>query len=198
MALLCKKGKTMKTSPMSLIASLVIGLASSSAKEKQWSPDMDYNVDRRESGSDPITSPWDFSADAQRAEYGMLYLSQADKDAVILALELEHKVGEGTLTQQQIVRLRRISGNFADVVKCEYTEVTPYFLKRANPTLLLMMLYHFEVYRHGGDADESWPSVIKPLQELDPVITAKAKELAKEGMIRRNKPAEQPGDGEAE
>ena len=181
----------MKPYAVSAIVILLISLASSSAKEKQWTPNMDYNVDRRESGGDPITSPWDFSVDAQRAEYSMLYLLQADKDAAILAQELEHKVNEGTLTQEQIVRLRQIGGNLGDVVISAYADVTPYFSTQKNPTLLLMMLYHFEVYRHGGDSNESWPSVIKPLQELDPAITAKAKGLAKEHMLKkRNKPKE--------
>lgn len=100
-------------------------------------------------------------------------------------------VGEGTFSEDQIVNLRSISRNLADVVKSAYKEVTPYFSIEKNPELLLMMLYHFEVYRSGGDRDESWPEVIQPLQELDPAITAKAKELAKEGILKRNKISEQ-------
>ena len=150
---------------------------------------------------DPIKSPWSFSAEAQRAEYRMLYLLQAHKDAILLALSFERKVGEGKITQEQIVKLRQVGGNLNDVVRCSYTDVTPYFSTNNNPTLLLMMLYHFEVYCYGGDSDESWPTIIKPLQELDPEITAKAMELAKKGTAERNKiteKAEQAADGDAE
>ena len=156
------------------------------AQEKPWTPDMDYNTDRRLSAGDPDVSPWKFSTETRRAEYGMLYLLQAHKDAILLSGKLRSKVGEGKITQEQIFQLRRIGANLDEVLKSSYGEVTPHFSCKKNPTLLLMMLYHYEVYGPGGDS-ESWPTIIKPLQDLDPEITAKAKELAKKGTAGRNK-----------
>ena len=157
------------------------------AEEKPWKPDMGYAVDRRLSASEPITSPWEFSKEAERAEYQMLYLLEAHKDATLLALNLRHKGGDVSITQEQRNQLNHVVGNLSEVVRTSFSDVTPFFLTKMNSTLLLMMLYHYEVYCYGGDSSESWPVIIKPLQDLDPVITAKAKELAKKGIEGRNR-----------
>jgi hypothetical protein len=177
----------MKTHITIIAALLASCISSLSADEKPWTPDMGYNVDRRLSAGGPINSPWDFSKEAERAEYRMLYLLEAHRDAVMLALAFERKVGEGKISQEQIVQLRQVGGNLNEVVQASYAEASPYFTTRKNPTLLLMMLYHFEVYCYGGDSNEGWPVTIKSLQELDPAITAKAKELAKQGIENLHK-----------
>jgi len=185
----CRSEKNKPMKNHSLVAALLLCAMTpvAQSKEKPWSPSMPYNVDRRLDSGDPDPSPWTFSKDAQRAEYRMLYLLQAHKDAVLLALSMERKVKSREITQEQIIEPRSIDGNLVEVVKCSFSDVLPYFKAKSNPTLLLMMLYHFEVYCRGGDSDEGWPAIIKPLHEIDPEITAKAKELAKKGIAERNK-----------
>ena len=175
----------MKTYPMFAISVLFSFSSMVHAEPKPWTPSMSYSESRWRSVSDPHPRLWTFSKVAERAEYQMPYLLQADKDATLLALSLESKVREGKISQGQIVQLRGIGGSLHEVVRCMYEDVTPYFEKKPNPTLLLMMLYHFEVYCYGGDSDESWPDIIEPLQALDPAITAEAKKLAVKGIADR-------------
>ena len=139
---------------------------------------MDYNEMKRALFSvlDHLPeSPWEGDRTALDEAYRMEYLLSADKLANELDLQLE-----GRVSQDIIVKVRGIGGDLDDVLLISYRNITPLLLKKKDPILLLLMLYHFEVYSRGS-ANESWDPTIEPLQKIDPAITTRAKELAKKG-----------------
>jgi hypothetical protein len=146
--------------------------------EVTWDPSQPYNSVREGESS------WTHSIDARRCEYGLKYLLEAHKDAVEVQLSSESKVSEGLFSQEELVRIGGIAGNLGEVIRCAFSESLKYFQEEPNEDLLLMLLYHFEVYCYGGDSCEAWPGIIKPLQKLDPELSKSAKELAKDGKAR--------------
>ena len=138
---------------------------------------MPYNIDRRLSSRGPTESRWDFSEEARNVEYRMLYLLEADKHARQLMDRLD------TLDQELFRHVMTVNGNLDEVLECSFREAIPYFEKVENPTLLLMMLFHYEVYRKGS-AMERWDGTISALRKIDPEIAGKAKRFAEEVMAR--------------
>jgi len=139
---------------------------------------MDYNEMKRALFSvlDHLPeSPWEGDLTALDEAYRMEYLLSADKLANELDLQLE-----GRVSQDIIVKVRGIGGDLDEVLLISYKNITPLLLKKKDPILLLLMLYHFEVYSRGS-ANENWDPTIEPLQKMDPAITTRAKELAKKG-----------------
>jgi hypothetical protein len=158
------------------------------AKETTWTPEMPYDTYR--SGVDDSGGPWDDHPEAHDAEVTLRHLLEAHKQAVILG---SGRPPHNGFDPKAYKRVRAISYSLHEVVSSSYLTILPFFKKKGNPNLLLMILYHFEVYCAGGDGDEAWPWIIEPLQRLDPVITAKAKEMAKKGKADLHKLAEKVG-----
>lgn len=169
---------------------LVIGVSSLRAERKKWTPDMAYNTKLLIAGQ-PSKSAWGYSKEGQQAEYKMLYLLEAHKATTLATLSLERRIEEEitaleVITQKNLWEFSSALGCMNDVVRCSFQDTIKHFEVKPNPDLLLMMLYHFEVYCYGGDGDESWPELIGKLQKLDPAITEKAKKLAVKGVAARN------------
>lgn len=142
--------------------------------EKRWTTDMPYTADRRESASDPVESPWGFSTSAETAEYRLLHLMEAHKNATILNLQLDR---DGELEHETAVRLRQVVGSLDEALECSYRDAIAYFAKAENPSLLLMMLYHYELYGVRSSM-ERWLPTISSLRKLDPEMAKRAKKLA--------------------
>lgn len=164
----------MKNHPLILVGMLLCTTQTLVSGEKPWTPGMPYDADRRESASDPVESPWGSSTSAERAEYRMLHLMEAHKNATILILQLDR---DGKLEHETAVRLRGVVGSLDEALECSYREAIPYFAKAENPTLLTMMLYHYELYGVRSSM-ERWDPTISSLRKLDPDIAERAKKLA--------------------
>ena len=180
----------MKKHQLLILATLLGTMYSLSAEVQPWSPDIRYDTSR--AGFEDSDTPWGLSPEARDAENTLRHVLEAHKQAVILGLGFPPHNG---LDQKAYERVKAISGCLGDVVTSEYLRILPYFKKKSNPTLLLMMLYHFEVYCAGGDGDESWPWIIEHFQKLDPATTAKAKEMAKKGKADLHRIAEKTEPG---
>jgi hypothetical protein len=168
----------MKLSQAILIGILSLCVSTARADEKDWRPEMSYNemTTALFSVLDHVPdSPWKGDEAAVGEAYRMTYLLSADKRALELDWQLE-----GRASQDIIVKVRGIGGDLDDVLLSSYKKITPFLLKKKEPILLLLMLYHFEVYSRGS-ANEGWDPTIEPLQKIDPAITTRAKELAKRG-----------------
>ena len=166
-------------SPMNRQPFILIGILMCTAQalvsgEKPWTPEMPYTSDRRESAKDPVESPWDFSGTAASAEYQMLHLLEAHKNATILNLQLDR---DGKLNHETAVRLRQVEGDLDEALACSYHDVIPYLRKAPNPSLLMMMLYHYELYGIRSSM-ERWIPTMSSLRKIDPETSARAKKLA--------------------
>ena len=168
----------MKLSQAILIGILSFCVSTARADEKDWRPEMSYNEMRTALFSvlDHVPeSPWKGDETACGELLRMNYLLSADKQACELEIQLE-----GRVSQEVIRKVRGVQGDLDEVLVSAYANITPFLLKKKDPILLLVMLYHFEVYN--GSANEGWEPTIEQLQKIDPAITARAKELAKKGL----------------
>ena len=66
-----------------------------------------------------------------------------------------------------------------EVLQMSYHDAIKGFRTKPNPTLLLMMLYHYDA--HVKSAMERWAPTIEALREIDPVINEKRKMLPDPG-----------------
>ena len=66
-----------------------------------------------------------------------------------------------------------------EILQMSYHDAIKGFRTKPNPTLLLMMLYHYDAYVKS--AMERWAPTIEALREIDPVINKKAENLAGSG-----------------
>ncbi|MEM7384807.1 MAG: hypothetical protein AAF514_07660, partial [Verrucomicrobiota bacterium] len=184
------KKSLMKKQAIILIGILMFTAQALVSREKPWTPDIPYNTDRRDSANDPAESPWDFSSSAATAEYRMLHLMEAHKNATMLNLRLDR---DGKLDHETAVRLRQVEGSLDEALECSYRDAIPYFAKAANPSLLMMMLYHYELYGVRS-SKEGWIPTISSLRRIDPETSARAKKLAEANRSRLYRHAETEQD----
>lgn len=146
------------------------------AGEIPWTPDTPYNFDRRESASGGDPSPWAETPEYSRIEYRLIYLMEADRAAKRLAQTAKLSEAEHSLLSTTLDDLGEVLIGF-------YGEAMTFLKIKPNPTLLLMMLYHYNTYVQS--ANENWPRIIATLRRLDPTITAKAETLAPSNNTKR-------------
>lgn len=148
------------------------------AGEVPWTPETSYNYDRRQSHSEDDPSPWASDRTARRIEYRLIYLMMADRNAK--TLDHKKKLGE-----DDSVLLHTVIDDLDECLEVCYREAIPCFKAKLNPTLLLMMLYHYDV--HVNSAMERWLPTIGALRKLDPTITVNAEKLASSTKSQKSK-----------
>jgi hypothetical protein len=156
----------------------VASFGSLHAGEVPWTPEAPYNYDRRQSASEDDPSPWASSSDFSRVEYRLTYLMEADRNAIKLAR------GE-KLDENDNMLLHAVIDDLDEALEVCYREAIPCFKTRPNPTLLLMMLYHYDVYVNS--AMERWEPTIEALRQLDPATTQKPDKLSAATKAQKSK-----------
>ena len=160
------------------LSCLMIGFSILQAGEVPWIPETPYNYDRRQSASEEDPSSLAHDRNASRIEYRLIYLMEADRSAKKLRQAAKLPEAEGVLLYRSIDDLDA-------VLEVCYREAISCFKAKPNPTLLLMMLYHYSAYVNS--AMERWEPTIKALRKLDPTITEKAEKLASSSKVQKSK-----------
>jgi hypothetical protein len=170
----------MKTHQILLLATLLITTSTLllQAGEVPWTPETPYNYDRRQSASVDDPSPWAIDHDYRRIEYRLVYLMEADRSAK--KLERATKLPEA-----ESLLLHRSIDNLDEVLEVCYREAIACFKAKPNPTLLLMMIYHYSAYVNS--AMERWDPTIDALRKLDPAITEEAVKLVSSSKEQKSK-----------
>ncbi len=136
--------------------------------EVPWTPETPYCYDRRQSASEDNPSPWDSDPELDRVEYRLVYLMEADRCAKKLRKSAK-------LPEAEAVLLYGAVDHLDEILEMSYHDAIKGFRTKPNPTLLLMMLYHYDAYVKS--AMERWAPTIEALHEIDPVITKRAENL---------------------
>jgi len=86
------------------------------------------------------------------------------------------KLDPKKLSEDDQVTLHTVIDHLDEALELSYRDAIPCFQTKANSTLLLMMLYHYEAHVHS--AMERWEPTIGALKQIDPAITRQASDLA--------------------
>lgn len=159
-----------------LILSFFVNISIINAGEVSWMPALPYNYDRRQSTSDENSSSWDTIPNARKTEYRLELLMEAERNAIELWRSNKESGLYFKLSDKSRIQASETLSDLDETVEMAYTDAIPFFKKKANPNLLLMMLYHYNAYIHSGS--ESWPSVIESLRKIDSAITRCADDLS--------------------
>lgn len=109
-------------------------------------------------------------------QFRLQYLMQAHREAKELAASED-------LDDANRRKVSRIVDDLEESLLPCYSESLRCFKKDSkNPTLLLMMIYHYQVYIKPYTANEGWSKIVGILEQVDPDITREALENSEQEL----------------